>query len=63
MAERNILKATEGHILTNGTVYGTEIWLAEGTSKDDFYEITIEEYESILAKQETSELFTGGIMK
>lgn len=48
MTNRKILKATEGHILTNGTVYGTEIWLAEGVSGEDFYEITLEEYNAWL---------------
>lgn len=55
MAERNILKATEGHILTNGTVYGTEIWLAEGVSGEDFHEITIAEYEAITNSEEATE--------
>ena len=55
MANRKILKATEGHILTNGTVYGTEIWLAEGLSGDDFYEITLEEYNAIVESEEATE--------
>ena len=56
MNERKILKASEGHILTNGTVYGTEIWLAEGVSGDDFYEITLEEYEAIINSEEANEM-------
>ena len=55
MNERNILQATEGHILTNGTVYGTEIWLADGVSGEDFYEITLAEYEAITNSEEATE--------
>lgn len=55
MAERKILKASEGHILTNGTVYGTEVWLAEGASGEDFYEITLEEYNAMLDSEEATE--------
>ena len=49
---RHKLIASEGMILTNGEVYGSEIFLAEGVTADDFHEITIAEYEQILAEQE-----------
>ena len=45
---RTSIKAREGHILTNGEIYGSDIFLAEGVSEDDFHEITIEEYNRIL---------------
>lgn len=51
---RTSIKASEGMILTNGEIYGTEIFLAEGMSKEDFYEITREEYEEILNREEES---------
>lgn len=41
---RKVLKATEGHILTNGKVYGRTIYLAEGVDESAFYEITEKEY-------------------
>lgn len=44
--------ADEGKILTNGEIYGRQIFLAEGASEADFYEITEAEYEEILAAQE-----------
>lgn len=44
--------ADEGMILTNGEIYGRQIYLAEGVSETDFYEITEAEYEEILAAQE-----------
>ena len=49
---RRILTANDGMILTNGEVYGTQIFLAEGVDASAFYEITREEYEDILSKQE-----------
>ena len=50
---RTPIKARDGYILTNGEIYGTEIFLAEGMSADDFYEITIEEYEKLFTEQES----------
>lgn len=53
MAERTILRAEEGMVLTNGTDYGRIIYLAEGVSPDTFHSITEAEYEAIMAQQET----------
>ena len=36
---RKILKASDGMILTNGEIYGSEIYLAEGVDASTFYEI------------------------
>lgn len=46
---REKIEAKDGTILTNGEIYGRIIYLGEGMKKDDFYEITEEEYESRLA--------------
>ena len=48
---RETIKASNGHILTNGTVYGSVIHLAEGMDASEFYEITDEEYSSIVAAE------------
>lgn len=57
MKTRLILYADEGKVLTNGEIYGTEIYLEEGVSADGFYEITSAEYEQILnAEVEEGEL-------
>lgn len=52
---RKVLKATEGHILTNGKVYGRTIYLAEGMDESAFYEITEEELEAIQAEAEAED--------
>lgn len=52
MITRTVLYADEGKILTNGEIYGKQIYLAVGISADSFYEITEEEYEAIIKAQE-----------
>lgn len=48
---RQPITASEGMIFTNGETYGTEIFLADGVEAESFYEITLAEYEAILASQ------------
>lgn len=43
------LTASDGHMLTNGDVYGKEIYLGVNDSAANWREITIEEYEAIVA--------------
>ena len=49
----NIIKADEGKILTDGTVYGRTIYLAKGRTADEFHEITEAEYEEIQKQNES----------
>ena len=49
--ERVILTANDGMVLTDGEVYGKEIYLADGASTDAFHEITDAEYEKIMLEQ------------
>lgn len=49
---RTSIKAKEGYILTNGEIYGVEIFLAKGMSAEDFHEITLAEYEAIMAEDD-----------
>ena len=49
---RTILTASEGYVLTDGEIYGTMIFLAEGRSAEEFHEISREEYERIMKEQE-----------
>lgn len=53
--EKVILKASDGMVLTDGVVYGVEISLAVNRNPDDFYEITREEYDAIMASEEATE--------
>jgi hypothetical protein len=52
MRTRKILYADEGKILTNGEIYGKQIFLAEGVSEADFYEITEGEYARLINEKE-----------
>ena len=52
MKSRKILYADEGKILTNGEIYGKQIFLADGMNEYHFYEITEEEYEEIMQAEE-----------
>lgn len=46
------LTASEGHTLTNGEVYGKEIYLGKFDSPANWHEITDAEYAEIVAEQE-----------
>ncbi len=45
------LTAAPGHVLTNGEIYGTEVYLGEGVRAEDFYEITAAAYQAVLDGQ------------
>lgn len=49
---RTKLIASEGMILTDGEIYGKEIFLSLNKEAEDFYEITEAKYEAILAEEE-----------
>lgn len=55
MEQRKILRAEEGMVLTDGNVYGTIIYLAEGRDGSDFTAITKEEYNARMASPEAGE--------
>ena len=46
------LTASEGHVLTNGEVYGKEIYLGINDKAENWHEITDAEYAEILAEEE-----------
>lgn len=56
MKTRKIIYADEGKILTDGTHYGKQIFLAEGVSEFDYHEISEEEYNAILAEEEAKQI-------
>ena len=52
MKERIVIYADNGKVLTNGEIYGTQIFLAEGEKPENFHEISKEEYEKIIETKE-----------
>ena len=46
------LTASAGHILTNGDVYGKEVYLGVYDSAENWHEITDAEYAEVMAKLE-----------
>lgn len=55
--DRVVLIANKGMILTDGEIYGTKIYLAEGRKEEEFHEITTEEYAEILKEEEEAEFY------
>lgn len=51
MKTRVILYADEGKILTDGEIYGKQIFLAENKPAEDFYEISEEVYNALMNEQ------------
>lgn len=47
------LTAAEGYVLTNGEVYGKEIYLGKNDSPAFWYEIPEADYQAIMAKEES----------
>ena len=50
-----ILKADDGHYLTNGETFGKTVVLPENANKNEWYEITDAEYEEIQKAEEVNE--------
>lgn len=46
------LTATDGYVLTNGDVYGKEVYLGIYDSAENWHEITDAEYAAVLAEWE-----------
>lgn len=59
MRKRITIYADEGKVLTNGEVYGKIIHLETGSDISSYYEITDEEYEKIIAEQESEQDLVG----
>lgn len=55
MKSRIILYADEGKVLTNGEIYGKQIYLGENDEPSNYREITDEEYEVIKVQNEVEE--------
>lgn len=46
------LTASDSHVLTNGEIYGKEVYLGVNDRAENWYEITDAEYAEIIAAQE-----------
>jgi hypothetical protein len=46
------LTASNGYVLTNGDVYGKEVYLGANDSAENWHEITDAEYAEVMAKLE-----------
>lgn len=55
MKTRTVLYADEGMVLTNGEIYGKQIFLAAGDDGSSYYEITQEDYETLLQAEQREE--------
>lgn len=49
------LTASDGHVLTNGEVYGKEIYLGINDKVENWHEITDAEYAVIVAEEEKTQ--------
>lgn len=49
------LTASDGHVLTNGEVYGKKIYLGINDKVENWHEITDAEYAVIVAKEEKAQ--------
>lgn len=52
MKQRVVLYADPGKVLTDGNIYGRQIFLADDTNADKFTEISEEQYAEILREHE-----------
>lgn len=52
MIQRILLTAEKGRVLTDGTHYCKEVYLAENESAEKWYEITDIEYNRIMESEE-----------
>ena len=50
-----VITASEGMMLTNGSVYASSVRLGDWDSADNWHEVTVEEYEASLALSEQVE--------
>jgi hypothetical protein len=55
--ERIVLEASEGMLLTNGEVYATRLELGDWDSPNKYREITMDEYNAILQREENREIY------
>jgi hypothetical protein len=55
--DRIVLTASEGMLLTNGEIYATRLELGDWDSPNNYREITMDEYNAILQREENREIY------
>lgn len=55
MSNERVITASEGMMLTNGDIYASSVRLGDWDSPDNWREVTVAEYEAVMAEREAQQ--------
>ena len=55
MTNERVIVASEGMMLTNGEIYASSVRLGDWDSPDNWHEVTVAEYEAVMADREAQQ--------